>query len=159
MVLCQEPFLILIFCNSFISVNKYEDGKERNFVALKLLLFIGELNPLVALMQTQSSLPKQELMTSSFLLPGDGLVACGVLQEVWHNIALVKRGVISLENDGRFPNAPDMVRVQEGFDVYDFDTKIYGQRLTAYLLVCVITLITRKINTVISIYLSSSSVD
>ena len=70
----------------------------------------------------------------------DGLVADGVLQEVWHNISDVTRGVISLQNDSRFPNAPDIVTVHEGFDVYDFDTKVYGQRLTAYLLVCVTTL-------------------
>ena len=68
------------------------------------------------------------------------MVAHGVLQEVWHNIFDVNRGVISLQNDTRFPNAPDIVTVHEGFDVYDFDIKIYGQRLTAYLLVCVITL-------------------
>ena len=49
--------------------------------------------------------------------------------------------MISLQNDGRFPNAPDIVTVHEGFDdVYDFDTKVYGERLTAYLLVCFITL-------------------
>ncbi|XP_067041821.1 uncharacterized protein [Acropora muricata] len=64
----------------------------------------------------------------------DGLVAHGVLQEMWHNIINVWRGVISLQNDGRFPNAPDIVTVHEGFDVYDFDPKVYGQRLTAYLL-------------------------
>ena len=75
---------------------------------------------------------------------------------MWHNID-VRQGVVSLQNDGRFPNAPDIVTVHEGFDVYDFDTKIYGQRLTAYLLVCVITLIT--INTLISIYLSNRSAD
>ena len=74
------------------------------------------------------------------LSPDDGLVAHGVLQEVWHNINYASRGVISLQNDGKFPNAPDLVTVHEQFDVYDFDTKIYGQRLTAYLLVCVITL-------------------
>ncbi|XP_015764618.1 PREDICTED: uncharacterized protein LOC107343549 isoform X6 [Acropora digitifera] len=65
----------------------------------------------------------------------DGLVAHGVLQEVWYNINYAWRGVISLQNDGRFPNAPDLVTVHEQFDVYDFDTKIYGQRLTAYLLI------------------------
>ncbi|XP_074619882.1 uncharacterized protein LOC141878753 [Acropora palmata] len=65
----------------------------------------------------------------------DGLVAHGVLQEVWHNINYASRGVISLQNDGKFPNAPDLVTVHEQFDVYDFDTKIYGQRLTAYLLI------------------------
>ncbi|XP_044172047.1 uncharacterized protein LOC122956437 [Acropora millepora] len=70
----------------------------------------------------------------------DGLVAHGVLQEVWHNVRYAWRGVISLQNDGRFPNAPDIVTVHEGFDVYKFDTKVYGQRLTAYLLVCFITL-------------------
>ena len=70
----------------------------------------------------------------------DGLVAHGVLQEVWYGITDVMRGVISLRNDRRFPNAPDLVTVHGGFDVYDFDTKIYGQRLTAYLLVCVTTL-------------------
>ena len=48
--------------------------------------------------------------------------------------------MISLQNDGRFPNAPDIVTVHEGFDVYDFDRKVYGQRLTAYMLVCFITL-------------------
>ena len=48
--------------------------------------------------------------------------------------------MISLQNDGRFPNAPDTVTVHEGFDVYDFDTKVYGQSLTAYLLVCFITM-------------------
>ena len=74
------------------------------------------------------------------LSPDDGLVAHGVLQEVWHNIFDVNQGVISLQNDTRFPNAPDIVTVLEGFDVCDFDIKIYGQRLTAYLLVCVITL-------------------
>jgi len=58
----------------------------------------------------------------------DGLVAHGVLQEVWHKIIDVTRGVISLQNDRRFPNAPDIVTVHEGFDVYDFDTKVYGQR-------------------------------
>ena len=68
------------------------------------------------------------------------MVAHGVLQEVWHNVKYASRGVISLQNDGRFPNAPDIVTVHEGFDVYDFDTKVYGQRLTAYLLVCFITL-------------------
>ena len=68
------------------------------------------------------------------------MVAHGVLQEVWHNIIRARRGVISLQNDGRFPNAPDIVTVHEGFDVYDFATKFYGQRLTAYLLVCFITL-------------------
>ncbi|XP_067042177.1 uncharacterized protein [Acropora muricata] len=65
----------------------------------------------------------------------DGLVAHGVLQEVWYNINYAWRGVISLQNDGRFPNAPDLVTVHEQFDVYDFATKIYGQRLTAYLLI------------------------
>ena len=69
----------------------------------------------------------------------DGLIAHGVLQELWYNID-VKRGVISLQREGRFPNAPDIVKMLEGFDVYDLDTKVYGQRLTAYLLVCVITL-------------------
>ncbi|XP_067041831.1 uncharacterized protein [Acropora muricata] len=64
-----------------------------------------------------------------------GLVAHGVLQEVWHNIINIKRGVISLQSDERFPNAPDVVTLHERFDVYDFDTKIYGQRLTAYLLI------------------------
>ena len=83
------------------------------------------------------------------LLPDAGLVAHGVLQEVWHNIN-IKRGVISLQNDERFPNAPDVVTVHERFDVYDFDTKIYGQRLTAYLLVCVITLNTKI--TIMNIY-------
>ena len=48
--------------------------------------------------------------------------------------------MISLQDDRRFPNASDIVTVHEGFDVYDFDTKVYGQRLTAYLLVCFITL-------------------
>ena len=74
------------------------------------------------------------------LSPDDGLVAHGVLQEVWHNINYPWKGVISLQNDRRFPNAPDLVTVHEQFDVCDFGTKIYGQRLTAYLLVCVITL-------------------
>ena len=100
-------------------------------------------------MQSQSSLLKQEIMTPFlFLSPDDGLVARGVLQEVWHNINHVKQGVISLKNDRRFPNAPDVVTVHEGFDVYDFDRKIYGQRLTAYLLVCGILQITRTINTI-----------
>ena len=48
--------------------------------------------------------------------------------------------MISLQYDGRFPNAPDIVTVHEGFDVCNFGTKVYGQRLTAYLLVCFITL-------------------
>ena len=47
---------------------------------------------------------------------------------------------MSLQNGRRFPDAPDIVKVHEGFDVYDFDTKVYLQRLTAYLLVCFITL-------------------
>ena len=116
---------------------------------LKLLLFIGALNPLVAVIQSQSSLLKQEIMTPfPSLSPDDGLVTRGVLQEVWHNINFVKTGLVSLRSDGRFPNAPDIVTVHEGFDVYDFDTKIYGQRLTAYLLVCVFLQITRTINTV-----------
>ena len=68
------------------------------------------------------------------------MVAHGVLREVWLNIIDVERGVISLQNDRRFPDAPDIVTVHEGFDVYDFDWNIYGQRLTAYLLVCSITL-------------------
>ena len=69
----------------------------------------------------------------------DGLVAHGVLQELWYNIN-VKQGVISLQSEGRFPNAPDIVTMHEGFDVYGLDIKDYGQRLTAYLWVCVITL-------------------
>ena len=60
----------------------------------------------------------------------------------------VRTGVMSLRSDIRFPNAPDIVAVHEGFDVYDFDRNIYGQRLTAYLLVCVFLQITRTINTV-----------
>ena len=67
------------------------------------------------------------------------MVAHGVLQEVWHKIRDERRGVISLQNDRRFPNAPDIVTVHEGFDVYNFDANVFGQRLTAYLLVCVTT--------------------
>ena len=51
--------------------------------------------------------------------------------------------MISLQSDGSFPNAPDIVAVHEGFDMYDFDRNIYGQRLTAHLLVCVFLQLTR----------------
>ncbi|XP_067029378.1 uncharacterized protein [Acropora muricata] len=64
----------------------------------------------------------------------DKLVARGVLQEVWHNIAPSHSCV--LQYDTRFPDVPDEVTVGDLNDINDFDTNnysCYGQRLTAYL--------------------------
>ena len=72
-----------------------------------------------------------------FLSPDDKLVAHGVLQEVWHNIHPLY--FYSLQYYTRFPNAPDEVTVGDLNDINDFDTNnyfFYGQRLTAYLSVC-----------------------
>ena len=72
-----------------------------------------------------------------FLSSDDKLVARGVLQEVWHNIA--PSHSCGLQYDTRFPDVPDEVTVGDLNDINDFDTNnysCYGQRLTAYLSVC-----------------------
>lgn len=71
-----------------------------------------------------------------FLSSDDKLVAHGVLQEVWHNItSLYIEGTRFVR---RFPGPPDEVTVRDLNDINDFDTSNYhsGQRLTAYLSVC-----------------------
>lgn len=63
--------------------------------------------------------------------------AHGVRQELWYNIRLGT--IASLRDDKRFPSNPDVVNILEKFDApYNFH-KTYGQRLTAYLQVILLS--------------------